>query len=1317
MVFRWLNMKWGVFILILIISALFTASCACASDVNDTLAMGDDAKSFELSQIDEIGASDESQTNDDKPVAETDSDVSSDDVGTWSGLSEEIKPNETGVKNLSHKYYRYDEGTTISITASCIIDGQGAVIDMAGSDIQPFRVSESSVTFRNLTIKNAHYGDDGGAIYFVYTAKSYAVENCNFTNNSAGRGGVIYIEYGATGTIENCKFANNKATSKGGAIYFRGEGNVVNCNFTNNHATGEDSGGGAIFMNLGTVENCNFNNSSSDYGGAIYFNGKSSAINCKFTNNQATREGGAIYFYEQSTVTNCNFTDNAASRGSAIYFYNYITSNELTISDSTFLNNRANMADNNPLKTTINENTITITFTGQNNLLNAIYSRNDVEVSLTNVAYWGANGITNTGNSPIKPSRTNKEAGQNITVRAVVNGELVLDEVKVTDENGTVILDISVDESYYISVRHDEDSYYTEAEKVSTNMHFYVKVAEIKTNNRTVNITAKSNINNEVMPGELHFVLPSGSQINANYASNGIWWVVHTFDDYADYQVNASYIGLDNVAITNANISITRANSTVNVSDVVLDYGDSKNVTVIAQGATGITAWINDKSVSVINKFTIPISGLDAGTYNLTVITKPDGDHNSVRKTVKITVNKVNSTINVTDVEMDYGTSVDVDIETVGTTEITAEIDGTSVGVAGYAVHISGLKAGIHNLTVTAKPDGNHNSINKTVKITVKRINSTINVNDIEMTYGSSLDVPVETVGASGITAEIDGNAVGTTGNIISISGLTAGTHYLTITTKPDENHTAITETVNITVIKANSTISINDTELDYGTSVEVPFETSGADGITAEIDGNAVEAVDSVIPISGLTAGIHNLTVTTNPDTNHNSTNKTVKITVNKVNSTINVTDVEMDYGTSVDVSVETVGAVGITAEIDGTPVGVAGYSVPVSGLNAGIHNLTVTTMPDDNHNSTNKTVKITVKKTNSTINLNDIEMDYGTSVDVDIETEGTTGITAEIDGVPVGVVGYAVPISGLTVGIHNLTVTTKPDDNHNSTNKTVKITVKKVNSTINLNDIEMVYGTSVDVSVETVGAVGITAEIDGNAVETIGNMIPISGLTAGTHHLTITTKPDANHYSVNKTVNIAVNKISLIITATDNAYIINYGGKYSVTVNDANGKVISGVKVTFTLNGKNIASVTTNAQGIATITLTANMLKAAKAGNRNLVIALENEMYQAIKTVKITVNKEKTKIVAKMKTFKKANKVKKYTITLKNSKNKAVKKVTVTLKIKGKTYNAKTNAKGKAFFKINKLTNKGTFKATVKFKGNSYYKAVTKKVKIKIK
>ena len=197
-----------------------------------------------------------------------------------------------------------------------------------------------------------------------------------------------------------------------------------------------------------------------------------------------------------------------------------------------------------------------------------------------------------------------------------------------------------------------------------------------------------------------------------------------------------------------------------------------------------------------------------------------------------------------------------------------------------------------------------------------------------------------------------------------------------------------------------------------------------------------------------------------------------------------------------------------------------------------------------------------------------------------------------------------------------------------------------------------------------------------------------------------------------------LSINKQNIEITANDAAYIINYDGKYSVTIKDSNGNAVVGEKVTFTFNGKVIGSASTDAAGVASISLSASALKSAKAGKKDMVITLTSDNYNAAaKTVKITINKEKTKIAAKNKKFKRSQKTKKYTITLKNSKGKAVKKVKVTLKVKGKTYTAKTNAKGKATFKIKKLTKKGKHTATIKFKGNDYYCQSTKKVKITVK
>ena len=86
---------------------------------------------------------------------------------------------------------------------------------------------------------------------------------------------------------------------------------------------------------------------------------------------------------------------------------------------------------------------------------------------------------------------------------------------------------------------------------------------------------------------KLLFILPNGTNITANYAGNGIWWAVHTFDDYAVYQVNASYIGLDNVTINNANITVSKTNTALTADAITATYNINRHLVITLKDANG----------------------------------------------------------------------------------------------------------------------------------------------------------------------------------------------------------------------------------------------------------------------------------------------------------------------------------------------------------------------------------------------------------------------------------------------------------------------------------------------------------------------------------------------------------------------------------------------------------------------------------------------------------------------------------------------------------------------------------------------------------
>ena len=235
------------------------------------------------------------------------------------------------------------------------------------------------------------------------------------------------------------------------------------------------------------------------------------------------------------------------------------------------------------------------------------------------------------------------------------------------------------------------------------------------------------------------------------------------------------------------------------------------------------------------------------------------------------------------------------------------------------------------------------------------------------------------------------------------------------------------------------------------------------------------------------------------------------------------------------------------------------------------------------------------------------------------------------------------------------------------------------------------------------------VTFTVEGRNYTAITNADGIANieisLNAGAYSI-ITVNPASGQTNINS---IVVNKLQSVVSAANVNTVYN-GGKYLiVTLKDSNGIALAGRDVTVVLNSKPIKGKT-DANGQFKVSTNALAPKAyaaaiSFAGDANHISS------KAAATVKVT--KATPKLTAKKATLKN----KKYTITLKDNQNKAMKKVKVTLKVKGKTYKATTNKKGKATFKITKLTKRGKYTAKVKFKGNKYFRAVTKSVKLTVK
>ena len=133
-----------------------------------------------------------------------------------------------------------------------------------------------------------------------------------------------------------------------------------------------------------------------------------------------------------------------------------------------------------------------------------------------------------------------------------------------------------------------------------------------------------------------------------------------------------------------------------------------------------------------------------------------------------------------------------------------------------------------------------------------------------------------------------------------------------------------------------------------------------------------------------------------------------------------------------------------------------------------------------------------------------------------------------------------------------------------------------------------------------------------------------------------------------------------------------------YKITLKDNTGKILAGKSISVTFNGK-VYTVNTDKNGVAGFSI-----PVSAAGNYAVTMAFTGDSgYKgSVATSTISIIKQATTLKIAKKTFKKSA-TKKITATLKAG-GKTIKGKKVTFKVNGKTYSAKTNAKGVQLMKV---------------------------------
>jgi hypothetical protein len=485
---------------------------------------------------------------------------------------------------------------------------------------------------------------------------------------------------------------------------------------------------------------------------------------------------------------------------------------------------------------------------------------------------------------------------------------------------------------------------------------------------------------------------------------------------------------------------------------------------------------------------------------------------------------------------------------------------------------------------------------------------------------------------------------------------------------------TCINETM-LKINKATPVVNVNDVEAVTGTVIKIPFNVTDSKGNSKGINGDAIVTIhwsDDVI-------------------------SHYVKVVDGKANVTFDISDLLGIFS-------------GNGSSFNFNFTGIFGGN----GTNRTGFNFTALFGENGTFNITNITTLFGGNGTNSTFNISSL-----------LNMTGSFNFTNMFNFNKAVKFAYV-----LDVGTYNLTVTYLDSRNYTeASNDTAKLIITYADDVVydciivspeKLGDDTIAfialcdkYGNpisngTVSITLNGVDKGNVTLDENGTA------NITFEKLVNGDYELMLAYNGtnDTFGFSVIVPMKTTISCGDITIT-TVNVNVDGKIGKYlSVTLKDELGNVLANKTIQIAIDGK-INTVSTDASGVAKL-----QLNIAKAGTYTASACfLGEDIYSSsFNIAKVNVNKQTPKLTTKNAKYKAKAKTKKLTATFKSASGKAIKGKKVTFTVKGKTYSAKTNAKGVATVKV-KITKKGTYKFTAKFAGDDTYKAVSKKAKLVLK
>ena len=813
------------------------------------------------------------------------------------------------------------------------------------------------------------------------------------------------------------------------------------------------------------------------------------------------------------------------------------------------------------------------------------------------------------------------------------------------------------------------------------------------------------------------------------------------------YEVTAAYSGDGNFNANSAKKTVTVKNDIVlTADDVIQYYGESKSFTAVLtqNGVPLADVYVN-----------IAVGGADRNVKTdsqgraSVVIDNDVGDYDAVSSYGNVSVSNritVKSTIAAYDSVGEYSkASVSATVldskgnpakgSVVRFIASGREFEATADS-KGFASALIGLSPGTYNVTVSNTASGEKRQI----RLVIEKASSSISLSGSQrgkvLILTAELSSPLATgevlfnINLRDYHVNVDNGVAG-----LEISNLEAGTYDVTAAYSGDGNFYGSSAEKSVTV-KSEVVLSASDVVQYYG-----GLKTFD---VTVTQDGLPLANVNVSITIAGdewigetdsrgiASVLIYNEVGTYDVVSRYEDKSISNMITVK---STISAEDCLCQYSNA------KVGAAFLDSNGNaekyrevkffiGSQEFIAttdanGYAAADISLNAGTYDVRV--FNTETYES--KQIRLTIAKAFSITDLTVVQNGNVITLTSSVAPDAATGnvtfaVGSRTYAAKIKNGNAAATVSDLTSGTYSIIAYYGGDGNFQpSQSESASFKFERINAVIDAGDVrkyqadpEKLTFTLKDSKGNAIANVNVNVVLNGVSktlkTDGSGRASMDIDLDLGNYAASIAFDGAGKYDAVSKTIRITVEKKVLELTANSVSTVYGTVKYLVVNLKDSNGNQVSGAKISFDLDGLRYGYYGddyTDENGQIKIS-SKDVLP------DSYTVSISAEDCRQIKT-KLTVTKATPKIAASKKTFKVKTKIKKYTITLKNNLGKVMKNAKVTIKVNKKTYTAKTNSKGKATFKITKLAKKGKYTAVVKYAGNTYYKAVNKKVTITVK